>query len=220
MVKICSTLPSESDTSKDPPFSIIKDTNTKNNPTAKPLAIPATSLSGILPTKPDKTIQNKSENFEIHSSALEDIANSTTFPNKTPTNIFRIPKEFLDFHSKINQEPDEIKDNFDIRLLNIEQQLNTSEMSPNFETKLTALTSSNTEIKSSLQKIRFTTMSNMQTISAIKTKLSKTSSMANHLKQQISKNNKFTNDQLIAVGKKMAEKILVLQISDKQTYNQ
>eukprot|EP00957_Ditylum_brightwellii_P006782 514459-Ditylum_brightwellii.AAC.1 len=209
MVKTCSTLPFESDISKELPLYIMKDTKTMNNPTAKPLATPITPLSGILPTKPNKTIQNKSEKFEIHSSDLEHITKSTTSPNKTTTNIFKIPKEFLGFHSKINQKLDEIKDNFDIRLLNIEQQLNTFEISPNFETKLTALTSDNAEIKSSFQKIRDTTMSNVQNISAIKTKLSKTSSITNHLKQQISKNDKFTNNQLIAVDKKMTEKISI-----------
>eukprot|EP00957_Ditylum_brightwellii_P015807 1190531-Ditylum_brightwellii.AAC.1 len=79
-------------------------------------------------------------------------------------------------------------------------------MSPNFETTLTALTSDNMKIKSSLQDISEIAVSNMHNISVIKLKLSKASNMANHLEQQISKNIKFTNDQLIAVDKKIAEK--------------
>eukprot|EP00957_Ditylum_brightwellii_P073127 5558045-Ditylum_brightwellii.AAC.1 len=95
----------------------MKESKTTNNPMAKPLAIPINLPSGILPTKPNKVIQNKSENFEIHSSDLEDISNSATSPNKATNNIFMIPKELQAFHSKINQELDEMKDNVDIRLI-------------------------------------------------------------------------------------------------------
>eukprot|EP00957_Ditylum_brightwellii_P203107 15333251-Ditylum_brightwellii.AAC.1 len=215
MVKTCSTLPSGSNTSKKPPLSTMKESKKTNNPKAKPMAIPVTLSSGILPMKPNKVIQNKSKTFEIHSSALEGISNSATSPNKAINNIFTISKECLDFHSKINQELDEIEDNFDIRLLNIEQQLKTIGMPPNFENKLAALTSDNMKIKSSIQDISDTKISNMQHISAIQLKLSKTSTMADHLEHQISKNNKSSNKQLIAVDKKIAEEISILQTSDK-----
>eukprot|EP00957_Ditylum_brightwellii_P040456 3062040-Ditylum_brightwellii.AAC.1 len=69
-----------------------------------------------------------------------------------------IPKERKAFHSKINQELDEIKDNVDIRLINIKQQLKTIDMSPNFETILAALISYNMKIKSSIQGIGDTTV--------------------------------------------------------------
>eukprot|EP00957_Ditylum_brightwellii_P117144 8934060-Ditylum_brightwellii.AAC.1 len=77
--------------------------------------------------------------------------------------------------------------------------------------------SDNMKIKSYLQDIGETAVSNMHNMSAIKLKLSKTSNMADHLEQQISENIKFTNNQLIAVDKKIADKISDLQISGKQT---
>eukprot|EP00957_Ditylum_brightwellii_P162524 12376099-Ditylum_brightwellii.AAC.1 len=89
----------------------MKDSKTINNPMTKPLDIPVTLSSGTLPTKPDKAILNKPENVEIHSFALEDISNSAASPNKATNDIFTIPKKILDFHSKINQELDKIKDN-------------------------------------------------------------------------------------------------------------
>eukprot|EP00957_Ditylum_brightwellii_P117145 8934060-Ditylum_brightwellii.AAC.2 len=86
---------------------------------AKPTAIPATPLSDVLTPKPDKDIQNKSENFAVQSSDTGDISNHTTSPKEATNNIFKIPKELEDFHSKINQELKDIRDQYDIRLINI-----------------------------------------------------------------------------------------------------
>eukprot|EP00957_Ditylum_brightwellii_P153113 11654507-Ditylum_brightwellii.AAC.1 len=96
-----------------------------SNPTDKPLAIPVILLSGIPTPKHNKDLQDKSQHFEIQTSNKGTVTNMTPSPKGANTDIFNTPKEFKDFHNKINKELNEIKDQIDIRLVDIKQKLKT-----------------------------------------------------------------------------------------------